>query len=138
MEKTHACSSDSCYFEVLCVFFPNCTRNHAIAYTNLTIRSQVSIECRSYSVTTVFVTCTFALYLLSFIEVYTLISRIILNLTIYVPTDCIYIIITCKRIETNSLNCTKFHRVPHIYVQCPLTLDQLASSGPRCFLGYGG
>ena len=69
---------------------------------------------------------------------YTLISRIIFNLTIYVPTHCIYIIITCKRIVTNSLNCTKFHRVPHIDTQRPLTLHQPASSRPHCCLGYGG
>ena len=48
---------------------------------------------------------------------YTLISRIIFNLTIYVPTHCIYIIITCKRIVINSLNSTKFYRVPHIDTQ---------------------
>ena len=39
------------------------------------------------------------------------------NLTIYVPTHCIYIIIN---IVTNSLNYIKFHHVSHIDSQGPI------------------
>ena len=63
--------------------------------TNLTIRSLVWIGkyIPFFShFTTVFAGCTLALYLLSSIEVYTFNSRIILNITVCVPTHCIYAI----------------------------------------------